>query len=84
MGHKIRQYYLPLLRYHLRIIFGGKFIYFVVASVGLFLLTSLLSLFGEGAFPNNADVYGFLLFPGLLLIFYPSAFGIQNELDAKT
>jgi hypothetical protein len=32
---------------------------------------------------NEAVIYGFLVFPGLLLIFYPMAFGIQNDDDSN-
>jgi ABC-type transport system involved in multi-copper enzyme maturation permease subunit len=30
------------------------------------------------------DLFGVFLFSGLLLVFYPSAFGIQNDQDART
>jgi hypothetical protein len=30
------------------------------------------------------DLYGVFLFSGILLIFYPSVFGIQNDQDART
>ena len=30
------------------------------------------------------DMYEVLLFPGILLVFYPSVFGIQNDQDART
>ena len=30
------------------------------------------------------DLYGVFLFSGVLLVFYPSAFGIQNDQDART
>jgi hypothetical protein len=32
---------------------------------------------------NEAVIYGFLVFPGLLLIFYPMAYGIQNDDDSR-
>jgi hypothetical protein len=32
---------------------------------------------------NEAVIYGFLVFPGLLLVFYPMAYGIQNDDDSK-
>jgi len=32
---------------------------------------------------NEAVIYGFLVFPGLLLIFYPMVYGIQNDDDSK-
>ena len=30
------------------------------------------------------DLYGIFLFSGILLVFYPSVFGIQNDQDART
>jgi len=30
------------------------------------------------------DLYGVFLFSGILLVFYPSVFGIQNDQDART
>jgi hypothetical protein len=33
---------------------------------------------------NMRDLYGVFLFSGLLLVFYPTAFGIQNDQDART
>jgi ABC-type transport system involved in multi-copper enzyme maturation permease subunit len=30
------------------------------------------------------DLYGIFLFSGVLLVFYPSVFGIQNDQDART
>jgi ABC-type transport system involved in multi-copper enzyme maturation permease subunit len=31
-----------------------------------------------------SDLYGVFLFSGILLVFYPTAFGIQNDQDART
>jgi hypothetical protein len=31
-----------------------------------------------------ADAYGLIAFPGILLVFYPSVFGIQNDADQRT
>jgi hypothetical protein len=30
------------------------------------------------------DLYGIFLFSGILLVFYPSVFGVQNDQDART
>ena len=67
--------------YSLRIIFANKFVYFFLAAVIFFLLVSVIHLFNT-ANAEVSDVYYLLLFPGLLLIFYPSAFGIQNDDDS--
>jgi len=41
-----------------------------------------IAIFDDPDF-NEAVIYGFLVFPGLLLIFYPMAYGIQNDDDSK-
>jgi len=33
---------------------------------------------------DMSDLYGIFLFSGVLLVFYPTAFGIQNDQDART
>jgi hypothetical protein len=72
-----------LVRYNLKIIFAGKFIYFLIAAIVIFLLVTVSNLFSEEALPSQAKVYGYLLVPGLLLIFYPITFGIQNDVDSR-
>ena len=68
--------------YSLRIIFANKFVYFFLAAVIFFLLVSVIHLFSDSN-AEVSDVYYLLLFPGLLLIFYPAAFGIQNDDDSR-
>jgi hypothetical protein len=70
-------------RYNLKIIFANKFIYFVLAAVGIFLLITTINLFDPDSTPNMALVYYWLLVPGILLIFYPAVFGIQNDVDSR-
>jgi len=74
---------LSLARYNMRIIFGGKFIYFILAALIFFLLFGTIMAF-ESNVVNLADVYGILAFPAILMVFYPSAFGIQNDADQRT
>ena len=69
-------------RYSLRIIFANKFIYFFLAAIIFFLLVTVIHLFSTSN-AEVSDVYYLLLFPGLLLIFYPAAFGIQNDEDSR-
>ncbi len=71
------------VRYNLKIIFANKFIYFLLAAVGIYLLVIVLSVFDTNSNPNVAIVYYWLLVPGILLIFYPSVFGIQNDADSR-
>lgn len=72
-----------LIRYNMRIIFGGKFIYFILAALIFFLVFGTIMAFEESEI-SLSDVYGILAFPAILLVFYPSAFGIQNDADQRT
>ena len=69
--------------YNLKIIFANKFIYFLIAAVALFLLVVVISVFDASSNPTDATVYAWLMLPGILLVFYPSAFGIQNDADSR-
>lgn len=72
-----------LIHYNLKIIFANKFIYFLLAAVFLFLLVTALNLFNADAQPTEATVYWLLFVPGILLVFYPITFGIQNDVDNR-
>ncbi|HEX9971839.1 MAG TPA: hypothetical protein VGD14_07195 [bacterium] len=72
-----------LFRYNLKIIFANKFIYFLLAATIIFLLVTGIILLDSDANPNEGTVYYVLLFPGTLLIFYPTVFGIQNDVDTQ-
>lgn len=70
-----------LFRYNLKIIFANRFLYFLLAAFIFFIVVTIIQLFSDSA-PEIGDVYFILMFPGLLLIFYPTSFGIQNDSDA--
>lgn len=70
------------IRYNLKIIFANRFIWFLIASFGFFLFFAIQNVW-EGEAINEGTVYNLLLFPGVLLIFYPSVFGIQNDEDSR-
>ncbi|MEA2062631.1 MAG: hypothetical protein U9P14_02930 [Gemmatimonadota bacterium] len=73
-----------LVRYNLKIIFAGKFIYFLLAALAIFLFVAGTNLYSADAAPfTEAMLYRLLLVPGLLLIFYPITFGIQNDVDTR-
>ncbi len=72
-----------LARYNFKIIFAGKFIYFLGASLGIFVLVAAITLLNADAVQTEGSVYTLLLVPGLLLIFYPITFGIQNDIDCR-
>ncbi len=70
-----------MIRYNMRIIFGGRFIWFLLAALAFFIFISVVSIL-DGDIPDEEDVYYFMLFPAILLMFYPMTFGIQNDVDA--
>jgi len=71
-----------MIRYNLKIIFANKFIWFLIAALAFFIIVTLITVF-NGRMIVSATVFNLLLFPGLLLIFYPTAFGIQNDEDTR-
>jgi hypothetical protein len=72
-----------MIRYNLKIIFGNRFIYFLISAVVLFLFIIVLNLLNGEAI-SEAGVYRILILTGALLLFYPSAFGIQSDKDSRT
>jgi hypothetical protein len=72
-----------MIIYNLRIIFANKFIWFLAGSVLFYMGLSVIYVFSEDVSKMN-DLYFVFLFSGLLLVFYPSVFGIQNDQDART
>lgn len=72
-----------MITYNLKIIFANKFVWFLGGSVLFFLGLSVIYVFSND-FARMDDMYGILLFSGLLLVFYPATFGIQNDQDART
>lgn len=72
-----------MIIYNLRIIFANKFVWFLAGSVIFYLGLSVIYVFTNDV-SKMSDLYGVFLFSGLLLVFYPSVFGIQNDQDART
>lgn len=71
-----------MIRYNLRIIFANRFIWFLLSAFAFFAFFAVQMILDR----NNIDdgtIYNLLIFPGMLLIFYPSAFGIQNDDDSR-
>jgi hypothetical protein len=71
-----------MVRYNLKIIFANKFLWFLVASLLFFVGVLLIILFSRGKI-DAGSIFSLLLFPGLLLVFYPTVFGIQNDEDTR-
>ncbi len=73
---------IKMIRYNLRIIFANKFIWFLLAAFGFFIFVAITTVYNGGNLSEGA-IYNILIFPGILLIFYPSVFGIQNDDDSR-
>lgn len=71
-----------MIRYNLRIIFANRFIWFLISAFAFFAFFTIQSVL-EGDKIDEGAIYNLLIFPGILLIFYPSAFGIQNDDDSR-
>jgi len=69
--------------YNLKIVFSGKFVYFLIAGWLFFLVIDGIMLFSDNTI-DISDVYDLLLFPGILIMFYPVVYNIQNDKDART
>lgn len=72
-----------MILYNLRIIFANKFIWFLAGSLLFYAGLSVIYVF-DSDISKMEDLYGTFLFCGILLVFYPSVFGIQNDQDART
>ena len=70
-------------RYNAAQVFAGKFIYFLLLALLIFCTVVLLHTAQEEVPPNAAQIYYFLLVPGVLLLYYPSAYCLQNEVDNR-
>lgn len=68
--------------YNMKIIFGGKFMWFLVTAFALFVYFMFDSAY-QGSIPGDDVIYDFLFFPALLLVFYPAVYGIQNDADNR-
>ncbi|MDR1097139.1 MAG: hypothetical protein LBL57_03300 [Tannerella sp.] len=71
-----------VIRYNLKIIFAGKFFWFLLAAFAFFAFFMFQQAWNR-AETNEGSIYNLLLFPCLLLIFYPVVFGIQNDEDSR-
>ncbi len=71
-----------LAGYNLKIIFVQRFFYFLLAAIGFFVVVVGINL-SAGRELNPEMLYNLLLVPGLLLVFYPAVFGVQNDADAQ-
>ena len=71
-----------LIRYNLKVIFAGRFLWFLLAALTFYLFFMVVSVF-DNIDINISHLYDLTFFPGILLIFYPTVFGIQRDDDAR-
>lgn len=71
-----------LVQYNIKIIFGNKFLYFMLSALVFFIITVVVYLLGDDEI-TQATAYSMLMLPSILLVFYPMCFGLQNDQDAK-
>ena len=71
-----------MIRYNLKIIFANRFIWFLISAFAFFAFFTIQSVLERNTIVDGS-IYNLLIFPGILLIFYPSAFGIQNDDDSR-
>jgi hypothetical protein len=72
-----------MIVYNLKIIFANRFIWFLAGSVIFYLGLSVIYALTNDI-SRAEDLYGVFIFSGILLVFYPTVFGIQNDQDART
>lgn len=71
-----------LVRYNLKVVFAGKFIWFLLAAFVFFCYFMFQNAWDRAEI-NERLIYYLLIFPSSLLIFYPAVFGIQNDEDNR-
>jgi len=69
-----------MVKYNMKVIFGNRFIWFVVAALAFYFFIAITSIYDNNAI-DEGFIYGLQIMPGILLVFYPMTFGIQNDLD---
>jgi hypothetical protein len=74
--------FIKMIRYNLKIIFANKFIWFLISALAVFLFFAIQRVINRGSI-SEGTIYELLIFPGILLIFYPTVFGIQNDDDSR-
>ncbi len=73
--------FIRMVKYNMKVIFGNRFVWFVLAAIAFYFFIAITSIYDNNVI-DEGFIYGLQIMPGLLLIFYPMTFGIQNDLDA--
>lgn len=71
-----------IVKYNMKIIFAGKFFWFILAAFSIFAFFMFQNAWNRQEV-NEGVIYNMLMFPAILLIFYPAVFGIQNDEDNR-
>lgn len=71
-----------MINYNLKIVFANKFIYFLIAAWIFYLIIIGVMLFSDSIIEIE-EVYNTLIFPGILIMFYPVVYNVQNDKDAR-
>lgn len=71
------------IRYNAKQVFASKFVYFLFASVVLYLAIVVIHSLETETPPSAGSVYYILIATGVLLIFYPSAYSLQSDVDSR-
>lgn len=70
-----------MVKYNMKVIFGNRFVWFILAALAFYFFIAITNIYDNSVI-DEGFIYGLQIMPGLLLIFYPMTFGIQNDLDA--
>lgn len=73
---------LLLAKYNFKILFGGKYVVFVVIALMLF-AGLLFNAAYNGSALSEEVVFTCLIIPSMLLLFYPATYGIQKDEETK-
>lgn len=71
-----------VVRYNLKIIFAGKFFWFLLAAFGFFALFMFQNAWKREEI-NEGLIYSILMFPSMLLIFYPAVIRHSEMKDSR-
>ncbi len=72
--------FLKMVQYNMKVIFGNRFVWFVLAAIAFYFFIAITNIYDNEQI-DDGFIYGLQIMPGILLIFYPMTFGIQNDLD---
>ena len=74
---------LIFFRYNAANVFAGRAILFMILASSVFLAVVVLNLLSRSAAFSGQKIFDLLLVPGILLVFYPAVFALQNDKDAR-